>query len=389
MNDQALNIGVFGARGIPSTYSGFDTFLTTLLPELAARGHDVTMYCRKGQVTQSSTYRGVTLRHLPAYDSKQLSTLSHGLLSAVTSRWRRHDVVLVVSVANAPFCRISHLTGQPVVLNTDGQEWLRGKWGGAARRYFYESARMAKTSAVGLVTDCQAMRDIYLKEFQAESSVIPYTYAGVDVQPRSDVLNRYGLQPNRFVAIAGRLNPENNIAEVAESFCRSSVDIPLAVMGVANYDSPVQSRLEELAGRDPRLRLLGHVEDRGVFASLIGLAAVYVHAHSVGGINPSLVEAMGSSARVLALDTPFNREALADAGRYFEDPSSDFGPALEATLLAEPAGERERARLRAHTVFTLKKIADAYEAVLVEASRQPRTRGLHVPTEWAHEAQRS
>src|SRR3954451_19497438 len=96
-----LNVGVYGARGIPSTYSGYETFLTTLLPALAQRGHEVTMYCRRGQTAQSGRYQGVRRVVLPAIPGKQFNTLSHGAFAAVAARSRRHDVVLVVNVANA------------------------------------------------------------------------------------------------------------------------------------------------------------------------------------------------------------------------------------------------------------------------------------------------
>ena len=124
-----LNIGVFGARGIPSTYSGYETFLTTLLPELVARGHRVTMYCRRGETEGDDHYLGVDRVILPAIPGKQFSTLSHGAVASLRSRIARHDVVLTVNVANAAFCALHRYTGRPIVLNTDGQEWLRGKWG--------------------------------------------------------------------------------------------------------------------------------------------------------------------------------------------------------------------------------------------------------------------
>src|SRR4051794_12148406 len=151
-----LDIGVYGARGIPSTYSGYETFLTELLPALVDRGHRVTMYCRRGEVPPCREYLGVELIHLPAVRSKSLSTITHGFVAAAASRKRNHDVVLVVNVANAAACAIGTLTGQRVVLNTDGQEWLRGKWGRLARGVFKTSARASRFCATGLISDCES-----------------------------------------------------------------------------------------------------------------------------------------------------------------------------------------------------------------------------------------
>jgi len=144
---RVLDVGVYGGRAIPSTYGGYETFLTTLLPELARRGHRVTMYCRTGVGSSDEPYLGVTRVVLPAVVSKQLNTLSHGVIAAAKSRQAGHDVVLVVNVANAPFTGLSRLTGQRVLLNTDGQEWLRGKWSPAGRWFFLNAARISRFSA--------------------------------------------------------------------------------------------------------------------------------------------------------------------------------------------------------------------------------------------------
>ena len=130
---RSLSIGVYGARGVPSTYSGYETFLSTMLPQLVERGHDVTMYCRRSDGFEPTDWKGVHRRVLPDLSGKTTSTLSHGLLAALAARRARHDVVLVVNVANAAYCAIGRFTGQPTVLNTDGQEWKRGKWGRVAR----------------------------------------------------------------------------------------------------------------------------------------------------------------------------------------------------------------------------------------------------------------
>ena len=132
-----LDIGVFGARDIPSTYSGYETFLTELLPALASRGHKVTMYTRRSSgSTAGSVYRGVHRRPLPEFPGKNGSTLSHGAVASARASVGGHDVLLVVNVANALFTWLPRLLGTSVVLNTDGQEWLRGKWGRNARKIF-------------------------------------------------------------------------------------------------------------------------------------------------------------------------------------------------------------------------------------------------------------
>jgi glycosyltransferase involved in cell wall biosynthesis len=387
----ALDIGVYGARGIPSTYSGYETFLTVLLPELARRGHQVTMYCRKEFVDDETPFRGVSRRVLPSVRSKSLDTLSHGALSAAAARLRGHDVVLVVNVANAAFCGLGRWTGQPVVLNTDGQEWLRGKWGAIGRRVFHLSATLARHSATALIADCAAMADIYANEFHAPSTVIPYCWTDLPDSDDVAVLERLGVAPGQYACIAGRLVPENNAVEVAEAYIASRMRWPLLVLGAANYDSPVARSLESLAEQDERIRVVGHVSSRGEFATMLRQAGVYLHAHSVGGINPSLVEAMGLGALVYALDTPFNREAVGSAGRIFATCGTDLVQLLDELAeggAGDTQGSRAAAAERVRTVYAMRPVVDAYEDLLRAAAAADARGTVTLDTPWAARFQR-
>ena len=292
-----ISIGVIGARGIPSTYGGYETFLTVLLPELVRRGHDVTAYCRRKDVDAATEYQGVRKVTLPSIRTKSLTTLSHGAVASGAAWKGGHDVVFALNVANSPFCLGLRLAGQRTVLNTDGQEWLRGKWGRAGRMYFRTAAKLAGRAASALVADSAGMAQIYEEQFGASATVIPYCWTKLEKQPDQVILKDLGLEAHGYFLIAGRLVPENNIDRVAESYVRSGVNTPLIVLGAANYASTVQQRLNELAAQCPTLKLAGHVKDRSGYATLVGEAKTYFHGHSVGGINPSLLEAMGCGAR--------------------------------------------------------------------------------------------
>ncbi len=384
MSAQSLDIGVFGARSIPSTYSGYETFLTTLLPELVARGHRVTMYCRRGETDGTGDYLGVRRVLLPAIPGKQWNTLSHGLIASLRARTEQHDVVFAVNVANAPFCAFHRFTNRPVVLNTDGQEWLRGKWGAAGRMFFKSSARVAGHCATALVSDCEAMADVYRDEFHAQSTVIPYCVPALDLRKETGVLDRVGVTPREYFIVGARLNPENNVDTIAEAYSRSSLPLPLLVLGAANYDSPVAAHLNDIAAHDERIRVLGHVDDRSEFFQLLGAARSYLHGHSVGGMNPSLVEAMHAGAYIAALDTPFNRETLGSAGRYF---TLDSLAGVLGEVLAESdetaCDRRCDAQSRAAARYSVAAVVDGYEELLISAAVSPSRGPVVVPTRWS------
>lgn len=381
-----MDIGVYGARGIPSTYSGYETFLTALLPELASRGNRVTIYCRSGRVSAEPIYRGVHKVFLPAPQSKQFETLAHGILAQWKARVAKHDILFVVNVANALYASFAKATRQPIVLNTDGQEWLRGKWGRVAKTYFLLSARMSKHAASALISDSRGMRRVYREQFGVDSTVIPYCWTEIDYEDKPEALASMGLADRGYLLIAGRLIPENNIERVAQAYTAADVQLPLLVLGAANYNSPVQRALRSLARDSSRIILGGHISDRASYATLVKRATAYIHTHSVGGINPSLVEAMGCGARILALSTEFNREALDDAGTYFADFEEELPRALKAIIEEDPAQNeilRRAASSRTRSTFDLPSIVQAHEQLFRAALRDPSRKSTVIPTRWS------
>jgi glycosyltransferase involved in cell wall biosynthesis len=171
-------------------------------------------------------------------------------------------------------------------------------------------------------------------------------------------------------------------------FSASSLDTTLVILGAANYDSPVQRELDLLARRDDRVRVMGHVGDRSAFLDLLHGASAYIHGHSVGGMNPSLVEAMRAEALIVALDTVFNREVLGEEGIYFPGGIGrvgDLTAVLEKVLAMEARAcdrRRRAARARAEAEFATADVVDAYAALLGATSSSGR-RSVRIPTRWS------
>ena len=380
-----MDIGIFGARGVPSTYGGYETFLTTLAPALVERGHSVTVYCRADATGGTQTWRGVQCKVLPSIAGKNSSTLSHGLTSSIAAFRAHHDVVLAVNVANAAFCGAMVAGGASVVLNTDGQEWARDKWGPMARRVFRLSAKVSRRCATALITDSAEMCRIYSSEFSAPSTVIPYCAPDSDWSPSTAPLKARGLKPAEYFVIAGRHNPETQLDTVAAAYAASNTAVPLVVLGVANYDSSVTRNLVELASKDPRIVLVGHVDDRHEYFDLVHHASAYLHGHTVGGTNPALVEAMAVGARIAAADNAFNRETLGEAGEYFTAGSAECIQLLQNIENETDrcrAMWRARARARSVARFSKRDVIDAYESILASAANSNHKRNISIQTMW-------
>ena len=355
-----LRIAIFGGRGIPSTYSGTETFFIELAPRLVARGHEVIVYCRKALFKERpSEYKGVRLIYLPSIETKNLGTLTHTLACMIDVLRRDVDAMLVTNVANAFHCVIPRLFGQNCAINVDGIEWERGKWGRLGKAYFYFNAKMAgKILPKGIITDAYAMRKLYLEKFNTPSACIAY---GGNIETSSDpqVVRKYGLEPNGYYLIASRLVPENNAALIVEGFNKATTRRVLAIAGDANYRSPFVSELKSRSG--DRVRFLGHVDSIEDIKELHCNSYAYIHGHMMGGTNPALLKALGYGNCILAHDNAFNAEVLGDYGLLFKD-GAELAEKIDLIEQKPDLAQcyRMRAPERIRTVYNWEKIADQY-----------------------------
>jgi glycosyltransferase involved in cell wall biosynthesis len=354
-----LRIAILGTRGVPANYGGFETFAEQLGARLAARGHHVTVYARSAYVGREVTsYRGIRVVRLPAPRSKYLETVVHTLFAACHALVRRWDVVYICNSANVPAATLLWLARKQVILNVDGLEWQRRKWGTAGRAYYRACARIAAWLPVHVVTDARVIQRHYREAYGRATDYFPY---GTDLDPVADdgTLGRLGLVPGNYVLYVSRLEPENNAHVVIESYRSVRADVPLAIVGDAPYASDYIASLKRTD--DPRVRFLGAIYGHG-YQVLRSHAAAYVQATEVGGTHPALVEAMGFGNVIIANDVPEHRETLGDAGLYYRD-ARQLAEAIDAVLgdTATCASLRDRAHQRARDTYGWDAIAAEYE----------------------------
>jgi glycosyltransferase involved in cell wall biosynthesis len=362
-----MRIAIIGTRGFPYVYSGYETFVSEIAGRLVAKGHQVTVYCHRSLFRERpEQVDGVHLVYLPAIERKVLSQFSHSLLSTLHALFGSFDALLYVNSANGPFGLLTSLRGIKTAINVDGVEWLRPKWHGLGARYFKWSSWMATRLFDAIIADSTSMRDIYLREFNAESTVIEY---GADAAecPSSQHLSQFGLEKNGYYLIVGRMVPDNNVLLMAEGFASSSSSKRLVVIGDVPYKDDYAHRVKSVS--DPRVIFPGYVRDSQVLQELYSNCYVYLHGHEFGGTNPSLLKALGWGCCVAALDTVFSREVL-DGDKhalYFEKSKSsvlnvvkrlDGDPALVESL-------RTTARSRILERYTWERITDEYERLLL------------------------
>jgi len=364
--NRKLRIAICGGRGIPSTYSGNETFFGELAPRLAARGHHVTVYCRRSLYGERpEIYQGVHLVYLPSIETKNLGTFTHTLACMVDVARRDVDAILVTNVSNALHCLIPRLFRKNCALNVDGIEWKRGKWGPLGKAYFYISARLSgKILPRGMITDAYGMRRLYLEQFNIRSACIAYGgNTGVSTNP--DVLEQYGLEPRGYYLILSRLVPENSADMIVEGFKASASGRMLAIVGDANYRSRFVADLQATAGS--RVRFLGHVSNTEHVKELYCNSYAYIHGHTVGGTNPSLLHALGYGCCVLARANEFNSEVLGGHGLLFND-AAELAQRI-SYIEADGAAANDYRRIapeRIRLVYNWERITDQYEELFYQ-----------------------
>jgi len=369
-----LRIGMLGLYGMPMTnlhFTGFETGFGEIAPRLVDAGHEVTIYCRRGSYPEAlrvPEYRGVRLIYVPSPGGKNFSGLIATLFAAIHALTvGGYDIFFFVNVGMGHHAALCRAFGNKVVMNVDGLDWTRAKWGPVAKWYFFSAARSAVRFCTELVTDAEAMRVFYLERFKKETTMIAYG-AYIESSQKPELISRFGVVPDDYYLIASRLIPENHADLIARAFLKSGSKRKLVIAGGANYDSDFHRELRALAGE--KIILTGHIDDQEVIRELHCNCFAYVHGHSVGGTNPSLLKAMGYGNCILALDNVFNREVLAGGAIFF--PRDEEVLANEMRMLeSDPACVAELRKMgpeRIQKNYTWEKIAGQYDTMFKEVA---------------------
>lgn len=331
-----------------------------LAPFLVARGHAVTVYCDAAKSIPADCWQGVNRIFIPRRLEGSAGTLIYDLASFM--RVPVGSVALLFGYGSALFQPILKLRGIPHAVNMDGIEWQRAKWGRAARLWLRANEKIAAMLADILIADHPEIAASISSRFKRTAEMITY---GVTLQPdlaasepTHPLLDRY--RTGQFHLIIARPEPENQCRLLLEAWHASGAARPMLVIG--KFDSTDYGR--SLIVDFPQVHFAGPVYDVHVLNVLRRRAVTYLHGHSVGGTNPSLIEAMAAGGLVVAHDNPFNRWVLGAGGPYFRDV-----PSLASILAAPPTGQQrmaylEAARARCEADFLWPRVLAEYGQVI-------------------------
>jgi glycosyltransferase involved in cell wall biosynthesis len=355
---------ILGIRGIPAAHGGFETFAQALALDLVAHGWRVIVYCQEegsGAVVED-VWRGVQRVRLQVTTGGTAGTMLFDWRS-IAHAARHQDLCLTLGYNTALFDLRLCLARVPHIMNMDGIEWHRAKWGAAAKAWFWLNERVGLRITDHVVADHPEIARHLARRGGAERiTTIPYGADRIERDPTFD-LSRFGLESGRYLTLIARPEPENSIVEVVQGFSARPRGVSLAVLGHYEAGHGYHQRVRAAAG--PEVRFLGAIYEQPVVQQLRAHTLAYLHGHRVGGTNPSLVEALGAHNPVFAHDNAFNRWVAGTGAAYF-DTAASLDEALSG-FLADPALQqrmRQASAARFEGGFTQAAVLGQYRALL-------------------------
>jgi glycosyltransferase involved in cell wall biosynthesis len=360
---------ILGTRGVPALHGGFETFAEKLALYLVDRGWQVTVYCQRDGGNkifgdpEIDEWKGIRRVTIPTSKSGPIGTMAFDWVS-VWHALGEKGVPLVLGYNTAIFAALLGIRGRSVIMNMDGIEWKRAKWGLAAKCWFYFNEWVGILSSSRLVADHpEIAKRLSRRRNMADVSTIAY---GADpvVVAEANAIRALGLEPGKYFVAIGRVEPENSTLELVRAYCARYREYKFVCLGKLEPDKNAYHATVIEAAKG-RILFPGAIYEKSVVRSLRFHALAYCHGHTVGGTNPSLVEALGAGNPVIAHDNPFNRWVAGENALYFSDVET-----LDACF--SRAGEdknwqdmgRKASIKRFEEAFTWERILGAYEELI-------------------------
>lgn len=315
-----IRLSIVGSAGVPARYGGFETLVENLAIYSEEKNVDfeITIYCSGPYYDERiESFHGAKLRYVPL-KANGAQSIAYDIWSMFSALFHRADVILVLGVSGAMVIPLLKLISRvPIVINVDGIEWRREKWTGFSRWILRLSEKIGAKFSRAVIADNDFIVKHIEESYDVSCSMIPYggdhTLATANAPYQGDVL------PDNYALTICRIEPENNIRTIVEALAERA-NVPLVFIG--NWNSSAYGiKIREDFGHLPHLKLLDPIYDLAVLRSIRQGAWVYIHGHSAGGTNPSLIEAMQFHKNIIAYDCGFNRSTTEDKALYFKDSS--------------------------------------------------------------------
>ena len=357
-----MKIAIIGSRGIPNNYGGFEQCAENLAVLLVEFGHDVTVYNPDYHEFNEPVYCGVKI--VKQWNpEKKIGTFGNFIYDYKCLQHaikNEADILLVLGYTTASIFFPFLIKKKSVLItNMDGLEWKRDKWNSVVKKLALWFESLGAKYSDYLVSDNREIRNYLLSAYKKDSTFIAYG-ASLFSNPNVEILKHYNVTEGNFDMLIARLEKENNIETALDGVVQSKSTVPFLVIG--NYKTPYGNELVEKYKSYKNILFLGGVYNLDHLNNLRWFARFYFHGHSVGGTNPSLLEAMASNAFIVSHNNLFNRDVLGNNAYYFGN-SNEVAEILkdEINLRANRHKFIEANRNKIENEYNWKKIASEYE----------------------------
>ena len=324
-----LKIAILGTRGIPNHYGGFEQLAESLSAGLVEKGHDVTVYSSHSHPYQEKKLNGVDIVHRfdPEKWMGSAGQFLYDLNCIRHARKNKFDVLLFLGYTSSSIWGKLYPKNTTIISNMDGLEWKRSKYSAKVKKFLLTAEKLAVKYSHHLIADSPVILSYLQNKYQSPVTYIPYGAAIIDTEDESTFAS-HDLCREHYYMLMARMEPENNIEMILDGFHASTSEKKFIVVG--NIENKFGASMYKKFANDSRITFAGGIYTATTLHTLKKNSALYFHGHTVGGTNPSLLEAMASEALIAAHDNEFNRVSLQNDGLYFTS-SEEITALIEAS----------------------------------------------------------
>ncbi|MES2006088.1 MAG: DUF1972 domain-containing protein [Bacteroidota bacterium] len=363
---KSISIGIIGCRGIPNHYGGFEQFASFLSRGLAAKGHKVTVYNTHTHPYQQKKWEGVDIAHCydPSASMGTMGQFLYDLNCIMDARRRKFDIVLVLGYTSSSVWGWLYPAQSVVITNMDGLEWKRSKYSAPVQSFLRYAEKLAVHFSKRQVADAIPVKEYLDDKYGIQSTYISYGAENC-IETDKAVLEKYGVSKNNYHLLIARMEPENHIETILKGLTRQAGAEKILVVG--SLANGYGKKMKALFGSNPAVQFLGTIYDAPELDNLREGCRLYFHGHSVGGTNPSLLEAMACGAMICAHDNVFNRSVLQEDAFYFSNEEDIETVASRIHPIEKVDNIRNRNRQKIREQYSWQKIIADYETLFIQS----------------------
>ncbi|MGF7081342.1 DUF1972 domain-containing protein [Mucilaginibacter sp. UYCu711] len=360
-----LKIAILGTRGIPNHYGGFEHISEYVSVGLAKRGHTVSVYNSHNHPYTHESWNGVNIIHCydPEYLIGSAGQFVYDLNCIRDARKRNFDVIIIMGYTSSSVWGSLYPERSAIITNMDGLEWKRSKYSKPVQNFLKYAEKLAVKHSQYYVSDSMVIKQYLARKYDINSRYIPYGADMISAIEREQITSTEAAREDYFLLMA-RMEPENNIETILEGYNQSSSKKPFKVLG--DTGNRFGKFITHKFQNDNRIEFKGSIFDTAKVRALQNNSYLYFHGHSVGGTNPSLLEAMASEALIAAHNNPFNQAVLSTDAFYFSNPN-DVKQLVEKVQRHDTEKTMVKNNLqKIKHLFNWESVVDGYEQYAIE-----------------------